>query len=822
MDHQARESPASSTLLTALYEGELQLELWQQLTMMAALPNSDTMGIEKSDTGGVHIEDIKLILKGKIKEGYKFNPGCPLSETDPFYNGTPTKNDKVSVLVCVVPANTATILEDKVVQKIRDVREAASELGIPQIAVLTKIDEACPEVNKDLKNVYKSKYIKKQMEIVSILLGIPMNCIVPVKNYTSEIETDDAMDTVILSALRKIIDYGEDFLNDNPLDPPTPPPSPTLREPWRKIKFGIHLHTLTKSTFFLTSDKAQHEFVQNYQPEKEGQHLRVLLIGPPGSGKSSFINSVDSALRGKITTRALAATVYDGSFTKQYKSYKIPKEGPGTFYPFIFSDTMGIEKSIRGGVHIEDIKLILKGNVKEGYKFIQFNPDSSLSESNPFYNSKPTMNDKVSVLVCVVAVDTPTMLDDTIVQQIRDVREAASDLGIPLIAVLTKVEACPEVKKDLKKVCQSKYIEKQMEIVSILLGIPMNCIVPVKNYTSEIETDDAMDTVILSALRKIIDYGEDFLNDNPLDPPTPPPSPTLREPWRKIKFGIHLHTLTKSTFFLTSDKAQHEFVQNYQPEKEGQHLRVLLIGPPGSGKSSFINSVESALRGKITTRALAATVYDGSFTKQYKSHNIRKGKRGTFYPFILSDTMGIEKSIRGGVHIKDIKLILMGNVKEGYKFNPVSPLSESDPLYNGTPTMNDKVSVLVCLVPANTPTIMDDEVVEKIRDVREAASELDIPQIAVLTKIDEACPEVNKDLKNVYKSKHIKQQMEAVSAVLGIPLNCIFPVKNYSSEFETDVETDSLILSAMRKIIDYGDDFLNDQPAPDDDQILLW
>uniref|UniRef100_UPI003AAD1DFE interferon-induced protein 44-like n=1 Tax=Centroberyx gerrardi TaxID=166262 RepID=UPI003AAD1DFE len=253
-----------------------------------------------------------------------------------------------------------------------------------------------------------------------------------------------------------------------------------------------------------------------------------------------------------------------------------------------------------------------------------------------------------------------------------------------------------------------------------------------------------------------------------------------------------------------------QYMKDYQPHnEEAQHLRVLLHGPVGAGKSSFINSVNSVMQGRMTDAALVDSAFGESFTQKYTTYKIQKGNPRTFYPFIFNNIMGLEKDTNKGVRPEDIKLAMKGRVRDGYKFNPISTLSKEDQGYNSCPTVDDKVHVLVCVMPADAVSLLSDEVVGKMRDIRLAASDMGIPQLAILTKIDEACPEVDKSITNVYHSKHLKKKMEEFSSKLGIPMNRIFPVKNYSSEIILDDDTDSLILCALRQMIDFGEDFLN-------------
>ncbi|XP_052401182.1 interferon-induced protein 44-like [Carassius gibelio] len=163
------------------------------------------MGLEPEAFQGSQTEDIISAVFGHVKDGYKFNEEQQLNFKDQLFNQNPNLSDQCFCLVYIIPAHVFQYTDDRLIDKLKIIRQRISDKGIPQVVVMTKMDEACPLVEKDLRKMYTSKKIKKNMELCSAKLGLPLTNIFPVKNYNKEIDTDDNIDVLLLKALKQIV-----------------------------------------------------------------------------------------------------------------------------------------------------------------------------------------------------------------------------------------------------------------------------------------------------------------------------------------------------------------------------------------------------------------------------------------------------------------------------------------------------------------------------------------------------------------------------------------------------------------------------------------
>uniref|UniRef100_UPI003AABAD0C interferon-induced protein 44-like isoform X7 n=1 Tax=Centroberyx gerrardi TaxID=166262 RepID=UPI003AABAD0C len=174
----------------------------------------DSMGLEESTGAGLDVDDISSILKGHIPDSYQFNPSAPLHPEAHAYRKSPGLKDKIHCVVYVIDTCKVSILPAKLEEKLVAVRRKVNLMGIPQLVLLTKVEVACPDVAEDLKNIYKSQYIKDMVQEVSARLGVPLSCVVPVKNYCEELELDLNCDILLLSAVLQMLRFVDNYFDD--------------------------------------------------------------------------------------------------------------------------------------------------------------------------------------------------------------------------------------------------------------------------------------------------------------------------------------------------------------------------------------------------------------------------------------------------------------------------------------------------------------------------------------------------------------------------------------------------------------------------------
>ena len=80
-----------------------------------------------------------------------------------------------------------------------------------------------------------------------------------------------------------------------------------------------------------------------------------------------------------------------------------------------------------------------------------------------------------------------------------------------------------------------------------------------------------------------------------------------------------------------------------------------------------------------------------------------------------------------------------------------------------------------------------------------------------LTKLDKVCPEVEEDAKHAFHSAAVRDAVDKVADVMGLPRGYVLPIKNYESETLLDPNIDILFLNALKQTVNFADDYIEEQ-----------
>ncbi|KAL3875159.1 hypothetical protein ACJMK2_038087, partial [Sinanodonta woodiana] len=238
-----------------------------------------------------------------------------------------------------------------------------------------------------------------------------------------------------------------------------------------------------------------------------------------------------------------------------------------------------------------------------------------------------------------------------------------------------------------------------------------------------------------------------------------------------------------------------EKIENYCPPSfpSVSHAKIMMIGAVGAGKSSFLSTINSIFKGRIT--------YSGCFFEN------RQGKE---LKFGLCDTCGLEESV--GPDLADLNLLITGNIPDRYQFNPSSPITTDIPGFIDRPELKDRIHCVVFVLDGSTVDVFSQTILNKIKQVQIRMNKTGLPRVVLLTKIDKLSETVQDDVSKVFVSTEVKEAVDKVSQMIGIPRGNVLPIKNYENEICQEDVTSCLALLALDQIINSADDFLADQP----------
>lgn len=257
------------------------------------------------------------------------------------------------------------------------------------------------------------------------------------------------------------------------------------------------------------------ETIREYKPlDQVGvQQARILLLGHTNVGKSSFFNTINSIFRNHVTAQAVVGSPDDQrTVTTKMRSYQVRDGREGKVLNFEIVDTMGVEGNNGEGFDPAELPYILDGHVPDNH---QFDSKGNISADMHGFKKSPGLKEKIHCCVFVLDATRIENMDEGLKRKLSEMRKKITSRGIPLLVLVSKIDqVCSHTLRDIALVYRSAKVQQLIAQASLKIGIPVCHILPIKNYTHEIELDTCVDILSLSALQQMLRFTDNYFDES--------------------------------------------------------------------------------------------------------------------------------------------------------------------------------------------------------------------------------------------------------------------------------------------------------------------